>query len=369
MEYGIIDETPELEEVRIYRLVESAAAIVSSLAGDPLDIGVQSAVRLLMPYAERGESPELVAMIASVLYHYAPSSDQCARTMISLCKPLVERKSMQVLEGCTDVLLCLYRDHTENDDAYMGTVILLDGIELEALVFPQPELGACYRALATKCHAASLHLLRSLVDAHHGDHIFDPAVTYAAQAMKRAFEEHAVDAFVIPEAKQLVGVLGVFDSLMEKEYFKAGSQIVECLAMHIEAANGVVCSSSSLSLHPLLVKVAHIVLALKVEEPATADDEPPEAAIFDKKGMTLILQTLDRLRVLASLSPEEIGEMTKSFMKALAQAFEAENAKKRRMPQIGGWDQKKDIEGIRSADLHKYDSGKQERVVAEMLNF
>lgn len=369
MECGIIDETPELQEVKVDRLNESSAAIVSSLAGSKFDIGVQSAVRLLMPYAERGESPELVAMIACILYHYAPSTDQCARTMISLCKPLVEQKSMQVLEGCTDVLLCLYREHTQNDDTYMGAVILLDGIELEALVFPQPELGACFRVLASKCHAASLHLLRSLVETNHGNHIFDPNVAYAARAMKKAFEAHAVDSFMIPEVKQLVGVLGVFDSLMEKEYFKAGSQIVECLDMRIEANIGVACSSCSLSLHPLLVKAAHMLLVLNAEEPTNPDEEPPEATIFDKKGMTLILQALDRLRVLASLSSGEIGDMTKSFMKALAQSFEAENGKKRLMSQIGAWDQKKDIEGIRSSDLHKYDLGKQERVVGEMLSF
>ena len=367
MEYGIVEETPELHDVKIDRLLESAAAIISSLFGSTLDIGVQTAVRLLMPYAKRGESPELVAMIASTLYHYTPSSDHAARTMISYCKPLVEQKSMQVLEGCTDVLLCLYRDHTNTLNSYMGAVILLDGIELESLVFPQPELGACYRALAAKCHASSLHMLLSIVETFRGNEmILDPAVPSAALSMKQAFDEHAVDARKIPEARQLVCVLDIFALLLSEKYTQTGHQIVECLGTRIDAATGVVCSVSSLSLHALLLQVAHVLLKIKAAKERSNVELP---AIFDKSGIALCLETLDRLRVVGmSIPNDELGEMTREFMEALAQAFEAENAKKSTNALSDAWNSQSGLEGKRSTNLHKYDLGTQERLVAEMLN-
>ena len=366
MEFGIVEVTPDLQDVKIDRLKESAAAIVSSLVGSPLDIGVQNAVRLLMPYAERGESPELVAMIACILYHYSPSSDQAARIMISYCRPLVEQKSMQVLEGCTDILLYLYREHANDYDMYMGAVILLDGIELESIVFPQPELGACYRALASKCHASSLHILVSMVEAFRGNNmILDPSVPNAALSMKRAFEKHAVDASRIPEARQLVCVLDIFSSLLAENYAETGRQIVECLGIRIDASTGVVYSSSSLSLHAPLLQVAHSLLKIKARE-SCSDAEP--SAIFDKKGTTLCLTTLNRLQVLGtSISNDELAEMTKAFMEALAQAFEVENAKKSAVSSSGTWNQQ--MVPKRSVNLHQYDVPTQERVVAEMLNF
>jgi len=373
MEYGILPQVPELVDVKVRSLLDAASAIVASHAHTVPDIGVQFGIRLLIPYATHEGDPEVLAMIASILHHYYPSSDQYARTMISICTPLVKRKSMQVLEGCTSILLCLFRQHMKAGNGGVGAMILLDGIELEALVLAPRELGACYRALAAQCHSASLHLLLSIVESTRGNIILDPSVCFAAHSMKQAFENHAVEAEKIPEAKQLVLVLGIFESMVAEGNFsyQTGSQIVACLETSKDTETGVCTASSSLSLHWLLLQVAAFVLTEKSGEPIVATDKQQfTAAAFNKHGVTLLLQTLDRLRAsLPSLSSEELGKMTKLFALALAQAFDSENAKKRFAHQFESWDQKSDIDEIRSANLHKYDSGKQERVVQAMLDF
>ena len=195
--------------------------------------------------------------------------------------------------------------------------------------------------------------------------ILDPSVPNAALSMKRAFEKHAVDASRIPEARQLVCVLDIFSSLLAENYAETGRQIVECLGIRIEASTGVVYSSSSLSLHAPLLQVAHSLLKIKARE-SCSDAEP--SAILDKKGTTLCLTTLNRLQVLGtSISNDELAEMTKAFMEALAQAFEVENAKKSAVSSSGTWNQP--MVPKRSVNLHQYDVPTQERVVAEMLNF
>ena len=287
---------------------------------------------------------------------------------------------MQILEGCTDVLLYLYREHASDYDMYTGAMILLDGIELESFVFPHPELsacyravtskchlddieleslvvphpgfGPCYRALASKCHASSLQILLSVVEAFRGNNmILDPSVPNTALSMKRAFDQHALDARNIPEARQLACVLVIFSSLLAEKYDETGSQIVECLGK--KASTGVVCSSSSLSLHALLLQLAHSLLKMKARE-SSSDDE--SSAIFDKKGMNLCLRTLTLLRDMGtSISNAELAEMTKAFQEALARGFEVEIAKTSVVK--------------RSANLYQYDLGTKERVAAEMLNF
>lgn len=367
MEYGIIPEAPKFADLKYQYLCESASAIVSSLADTTPDIGVQLGVKLLKPYATRGESPEVLGMIGSILHHYSPSSAQYGQTMVWNCKPLVEQKSVLVLEGCTDILLCLFRQHMKEEKSGVGTMFLLDGIELEGLVYPQPELGPCYRALAAVCHSASLHLLQSLVESSRGSNILDASVCFTAKSMKQTFENHAVETDKIPEAVQLVRVLGIFESMVgDADLVETGSEIVACLKTSKDVQTGVSSPSSSLSLHLLLLQVALIVH--NDAEPIAADKEPSTSAVFDKKGVMLLMQTLNRLQAVGAFeSTEELDEMTKSFAVALARAFDAENAKKRLMPRVDPWDQKSDIQGIRSTDLHKYDSGRQERVVDLML--
>ena len=371
LEYGILPAEPELEDLSVRYLCEAASAIVASYAGPFPDIGVQLGTRLLKPYAARGGHPEVLAMIESILQHYAPSSDQYARTMISICTPLVERKSLQVLEGCASTLLYRFRQHKKDGNSGVGARILLDGIELEAFVLPQPELGSCYRALAAECHSASLHLLQTIVENSRGNNVLDPSVCFAAKSMQQVFENHAVETQKIPEAMQLVRVVGIFELMVAQEDFSinTGNQIVACLETSKDTETGVVSSSSSLSLHWLLLQVALIILKLKEGEPIVPENQQPTSAVFDKKGVTLLLQTLDRLRVaLASPSMEELGEMTKSFALALVHAFDVENSKKRLVHKPDPWDSKSDIEEKRSADLSKYDSAMQERVVQNMLD-
>jgi hypothetical protein len=87
-------------------------------------------------------------------------------------------------------------------NAGMGAMILLDSIELEALVLPRLLMGSCYRALAAECHNVSLHLVQAIVDPGtltlDGDAVYDKA-----ESMANAFDRDERDTPTIPEAVDL----------------------------------------------------------------------------------------------------------------------------------------------------------------------
>jgi len=371
MEYGVVKETPEYKDVKINCLCQAASAIVSSLSHSKPDHGVQLAIRLLKPYAMRGESPELVAFIGSILQHYSPSSDALARTLVSTCMPLVKQKSVQILEGCTDILLYRYRGHKKNGDIRLATMILLDGIDMEGLVFPERELGSCYRALATDCHSATLYLLTALAKSADGDIGFDPHVATAAIEMKDTFEEHQVDIHTIPEAMQLVRVLSLFEARVgDEDPVKTGNRIAACLEFRSDPDTGVFSPATSLSLHLLLLQVALLLLKEEEAKPVVSNKKPRTAAVFDTFGVGLLLQTLERLRTLgSSLSHDDLCEMSKAFLLALAKAVKAENSEKQFASTTEGWDQRaKDISAIQSSNFHVHDYDTKQLVVESMLD-
>jgi len=202
----------------------AASHIVSSLADSNPDMGAQLAVRLLLPYAE---DTEVVAAITNILEHYTPSSEQYARTLVNYCTPLIEKKSVQILQGCTGMLLHVHRQHMKQNKAVTATTFLLDGIELEALVLPEPVLGSCYRALAAGCHKVSIHLLQHIVAASQ----LDGSVDITARSMSQAFSLHKVETEKIPEAMELVHVLNIFDSFQSDKVAgrEIGDRIIACL--------------------------------------------------------------------------------------------------------------------------------------------
>ena len=95
-------------------LLEAAAfAINSSLANKCSDVGVRLVVRLLLPFAQPKADPRIVATLAHAVEHHTPKSDVEVRNLLSLCRELVERKSVRVLDGCVSLVLSRYRNYME----------------------------------------------------------------------------------------------------------------------------------------------------------------------------------------------------------------------------------------------------------------
>jgi hypothetical protein len=317
-----------------------------------------------MPFAKIGNS-EIVGALAEVLEHYTPSTDHHARTVLRLCKPLVEKKSSLILYACTSVLLSLYRFHLSQFDWHLATMLLLDGIELESLVLPEPSPGACYQTLAAKCHFSSMELLQALVhDAEVGDQVL-----LAATAMMSALQMHAVDADKIPEAIQLVHITEMYTMMRNGDSpKKVGRHIVDLLEPVLDLNSDTLVAISPTTFVPDLMRLAEKLLEPE-QVMMTPEMEMVTSTIFDKHGALVVSECFARLQAWNAGFPDsEEQRMNSCFTKALAHAYAADNSKKQNVfDSTASLDLKK--EKVFAAQMHKYDTRLQQGIVAKMLSY
>jgi hypothetical protein len=199
-------------EKRCEFLTEASSSIVaSSRVSDP-DMGVQLAIRLLLPHLTMTAAPlrgEFAAAIANILEHYTPMTDQYARTTLSLCIPVLSTVGKQsknrqrqwqrtLLDGCVCVLIQLYRkfeqqcDHSQTVDM---TLLLLEGIDMESDLLPQAWLGTCYRFLEAECSKTCLPLLQVMSSSSNEEAPNpDPYLITKADAMSIVIERYLLSA-------------------------------------------------------------------------------------------------------------------------------------------------------------------------------
>jgi hypothetical protein len=359
-ESGVIPR--ETIEFQTTYLCKAAFDVVSSLAVSDPDIGVQISVRLLMPFAKFG-NPEIIGALAEILEHYTPSTDHHARTVLRFCKPLVEKKSSLILYACTSVLLSLYRFHLSQLEWHLATMLLLDGIELEALVLPEPSLGSCYRTLATKCHYTSMELLQALVhEAEVGDQVL-----LAATAMMSAMQMHAVDAEKIREASQLCLITEIYTMMRNgKSPKNIGNHIVNLLEPALNRNLDTCIAISPTTFIPDLLRLAEKLMDTD-QVPTTP--EVLTSTIFDKRGASVVSECFARLQAWKQgFSANEVQRMNICFTKALAQAYMADNAKKQKaIDSTSSMDLAKNK--VFPAQMHKSHTGLQKDLVAKMLSY
>jgi hypothetical protein len=372
---------PEAEDsLQTELLLNASFAIRSSLAAEGLcDLGTRLSVRLLLPYVQLGGDEQITATVGETLEHHTPQSDAEARTLLSLCRGLVERKNVRVLDGCVSITLSRYRHYMEDQRPGGAVHWLLTGMELESLVLcdnsdsglwqRELESGVCYRILVTSCMETTRSLLIGLLGEEEG-----VSLVYArAQEMVSAHKESKIASFV-PAVKVLSHVVAMAEAIVErKDQSLVASNIVACLE---EKANdeddAVVSSLARSSLHWDLLRLAHLTLDRHMERDGL-DNKQVCSASFDVRGMQVLLE---RFTVIAAsrdverlkpLSAEETSKMRLALGNGLMRAFVAENAKKKRvMPTKAG---AASVAGICAADLGKYSRDKQEKVVELMLDF
>jgi hypothetical protein len=355
---------------KIECLCEASAAILSSLADSNPGVGTRLAVRLLLPYAAQQGNTPIVATITDILDHHAPQTDAEARSLLTLCRPLVEQQSVRVLDGCVSIVLHRYRSYVHRQIPGGGIPWLLAGIEFESLVLAALEQGSCYRTLVVACHHSSSYLMQCLTRAAD----IEGSAYETAQSMVAALQDAPSDTKTIPAVQELVSTLSIFDSILKTvNYDEAASQIVTLLEERKDGKTGVCFTVASASMHwPLLRTAKKMILDKEEEDPADSQKTIFTSA-FDKRGVALLMERLTqidmfRVETLSGSSPSEkdVDDMRKALGHALARAFVAENAKKklhRKSPR-----RKQDaVDGILSIDLWKHHLSVQEDVVRGML--
>jgi hypothetical protein len=293
---GIIP--PESVNKRYDFLIDASSAIVSSLHTSNPDIGVQLAVRLLAPYATKTQ--EVTAAIANILEHYTPSTDLYARTVLSLCTPILSKlspknsrqdtnsryqKQILLMDGCVSILIQLYKKYTRQSTipSVNMTQFLLEGVDIESEILSQPWLGTSYQMLESECYKAAFAALYAM----------DPSATIPKTDKECSQQQQDLESYLVKIepmadaieqymsstrnvsgiAKLLVRVAALFLLfLAEKDYQKQANHIIELLSL---------CER-----HFLWIKLRWRILRVAYGlQPHTTDD-----GLFDRDGVTELLR-------------------------------------------------------------------------------
>ena len=377
----IPSEAPQIE------LLEAGAfAIVSSLASKAPDLGAKLATRLLLPYANPGkEYSRVVATLAETLERHTPGSDPEARNLLDLCRALIEKRSVRVLDGCVSMILSRYRHYLKTENL-PGQALhwLLVGIELESLVcfeengelenWQQIEaVSVCYRHMITWCTSVAGSLLRGILDEICGtvQQKEGLGLTYqTAKAMIESFTEGPLERYTskLSEVKVLSLVLEMYDGIAaNSDWAAVARNITLCLQEEAnENDDGVVASLAPRSMHwDLLQLGCHI---LEVDEKSFKS-----ISSFDVKGVQVLMEQFTIISSSRELEGSKLKLSTEQFEKTkllfgrgLMRAFVAENARRKSQRKRNIDDSM--VSQIRAIDLHKHSQSKQERVVQKMLD-
>lgn len=307
-----------------------------------------------------------------------------AENLISLCRRLVEKKSILVLEGCVSLALSRYRKYIKEDRPGGAVHWLLVGMELEAIVYAAEKDGEihnwdkmtassiCYRHLYGWFIRVAGDLLVAIMDEKEGLGL----IRSTAKAMLESAKEGPMEGYVLKlfQVRTLEYVLGIYEGLSNsKNWSEAARNIKLCLQEEPnELENGVVLSVAHRSMHLSLLRLGHRIVDEDEKRQATAR-AGEHLSSFDVKGIQVLMEQLAEIPLCLQIegSPpipeEEMKEMRLSLAKGLARAFVAENAL--RKDPIEEEPDDVIISRIRSVDLHKHSLRTQERVVQMMLEY
>lgn len=367
--------SPEVETRKTEFLTEAAFAIVSSLASNDSDVGIELATRLLMPYTLQGDvSSEVIAYLSEMLEHYDPSSDASAKNILSRCEEVMLRtKNRRIMECCASIVLCRYRFHSKQNQPGIGVAWLFQGIRMETMMVDKVEDGSCYKTLAGLCYSTAGKILKSMNKTEK----LDGDVYLTAQQMASEIERadlSSSDGNV--KIRELVPVVcfmqahAMFEAAMIGDRMKLPKCIVTCLTKGSHENAGLPSTFMPLSLLAIVLEIA-CKLILDDLEAAERAGGSPTASMFDKQSMSSLMESLLLLESYFDLSMD-VFKTKEILLRGLAQAIVAENAMKRVIrDNRGGFKAPGSINlnTICTVSLSKHTQNTQEAVIQRMLDF
>jgi hypothetical protein len=308
-------------------LTRTSAAVLSSVGALQ---STQLSIQLLMPYALEDGSSELVETIAATLELHTPADYSISSRVIDLCRPLLDGHALDVLDGCSCLLLACYRDSCYSGRYGDAVFCLRKGVELEAQVLPGEVLseGLCYRKLAGDCNRAVQELADDFLSRDGFLNAGEvSAVVDLAESMITGLDcdTHGNLASFIPSVRVLRSVaascLGGI-SLRER-----ADHLVACLRPEGRSDGRVRFPAASPSLSWQLLQMTNKIL-LEVEHVSNQAATDPTPA-FDVDGVAVLMQKLGEVRSLERAKPRcarrcsesEMTEMERGLGLALKRAY------------------------------------------------
>jgi len=363
-------------------LIEASSAIRSSLATEGYhDLGTRLAVRLLLPHIEIDSDLRITANLTDTLEHHSPRSDAEAKGLLSLCRQLIERKNVRVLDGCTSICIARYLYYISEHRPGGAVYWLLTGIELESLVLCEGSKrsgawqralssGICYRRLVTYFTEISRSLLKTLLGEEKGASLFHAR----AKEMVAAQEESNIASFV-PAVKVLENVIVIASGIAErKDESIVANSIISCLEDRPNDEDDGAVSSLARSLHWDLLRLATAIIEGDAKR-AEMQDKKKSVSSFDVKGMGILLSVFTIETKVGELkdqnelktSPEELYRTRLILAEGLKRAFVAENSMKKSAASRRS--NKTSAVGIYGANFARHSREEQERAVMMMLEY
>ena len=353
-------------------LTEAAFAIVSSLASKDSDVGIDLATRLLMPYTlQGGISHEVTACLTEMLEHYNPSSDASAKNILNRCeKVMLQTKNRRVVECCASIVLCRYRFHCKQNEPGVGIAWLFRGIKMETMMVDKVEDGSCYKTLAALCYSTAGDILKAMNKAEK----LDGDVYLTAQQMasiERAEKSSSDGDIKICELVPVVCFMqahAMFEAAMIGDRMTLPKCIVTCLTKGSHEKSGLPSTFMPLSLQAVVLEIS-CKLILDDFEAAERAGGTPITSVFDKQGMSALLESLSLLESHSDLSMD-VSKTKEILLRGLAQAIIAENAMKRVIrDNRGGFRSPGSVtDMVYTASLSTYPQNIQESVIQKMLD-
>lgn len=197
-------------------LCNAAFDIVTSLSDSNADMGAQQGIRLLSPYVFKEGKREYISSIATILSSNKPSTVDYARTLIVLCEPLIDLKSVEVLEGCTDVLLYIFREAIVQANFEVASSMVSLGLALESKIYSNPNHGSCFKAWSTRCRLVCARLCESLLATNPTES--SECCAEEASGYLDAFHDPSIniDLLNYPLIAQLESVYALFEVVRDK---------------------------------------------------------------------------------------------------------------------------------------------------------
>jgi hypothetical protein len=284
-ESGILPTDLSHQHSEFFR--EAALAIVSSCSKDYGDIGTVLALRLLIPFVLDSGNMEALSLLSELLEHRAPSSDAELKNVVTLCLPLIERKSMQVLEGCISMMIYRFRYCVSNNLVHEGVYWLLYGLELENK--HANSHGTCHQQLVAFCFHLTDKLLGGLIQKEACDPI---ASQHAQDTVEEIQRMEGFDVAKYPEILTLIYSWNIFAALIQDNDLKTAAEyVVLCLDSKLHDGMAVT-TIAPISFHWPLLQVAIKIISESVN---SFDSQCP----FDKHGIDVLRKVLLNLQILA----------------------------------------------------------------------
>lgn len=386
----ILPEVSAPYSIKTELLLNASFAIHSSLATEGHnDIATRLVAQFLIPHIKLENDIQITATLVETLEHHYPQSDAEANALLGLCRSLVERKNVRVLDGCVSICLARYRYYLKDQRPGGAFHWLLVGMEFESLILGSrekgskmmldiaesatntnwqraQEAGVCHRLLVNYCLETTGGLLKSMLG--EGEESFSIFHGRAKEMIATAVEETDFSTFIRP-ARALENMLLIANAIAESR--SDGIVATNIVALLEERADeddsGVVSCLARFSMHWDLLRLAKAVL--QRDSDLQSANAKKFTSSFDVHGMQVLLE---RFTVIAAakdmemtpLMQEEIRGFRLALGEGLMRSFVVENATKR----IHSRASKSSVSGIWSADLRKYSREKQELVVARMLD-